>query len=336
MFIKYPLIVLLFFLGCDNNSTISNTENTTTSNSNNEDRDYRGDMRDFVINISEYSKEIQPDFAVIPQNGIELVTDSGLSEGNPVMPYLNAIDGNGQENLFYGYSRDNKSTAKEVNSYLISLLQVSQNTGNSILVIDYCDSKTQIEDSYIRNSELGFISFAATERNLTVIPELPADYGGENTNDVNSLGDAKNFLFFLNYENFETKASLMEAIANTNYDILFLDLFANDGKVFTTADVNSLKTKNNGGKRLVFCYMSIGEAEDYRYYWDADWNNDKPSWLDEENKNWPGNYKVKYWDPNWKNIIMGSSDSYLDKILDSGFNGVYLDIIDGFEYYENQ
>ena len=337
MLIKYPLILLLFFLGCDNNSTTSSTtENTPTSSTENETMDYRKEMRDFVIDISEYSKAIQPTFSVIPQNGIELVTDSGYSDGNPEMPYLDAIDGNGQENLFYGYSGDNKSTSKKVNSYLISLLQVSQNSGNSIFVIDYCDSNAQIEDSYTSNAELGFISFAATERNLTVIPELPADYGAENTNDINSMEVAKNFLFFLNYENFETKTSLMEAIANTNHDIIFLDLFANDGNVFSTDDVNRLRTKNNGGKRLVFCYMSIGEAEDYRYYWNPAWNNDKPAWLDEENKNWPGNYKVKYWDPNWKKIIMGSSDSYLDKILASGFDGVYLDIIDGFEYYENQ
>lgn len=84
----------------------------------------------------------------------------------------------------------------------------------------------------------------------------------------------------------------------------------------------------------MICYMSIGEAEDYRYYWDENWKKQKPSWLDEENGNWPGNYKVRYWDPNWQKIIMGSKESYLDKILASDFDGVYLDIIDGFEYFE--
>ena len=28
-----------------------------------------------------------------------------------------------------------------------------------------------------------------------------------------------------------------------------------------------LKIKDNGGKRIVIAYLSIGEAEDYRYYW---------------------------------------------------------------------
>jgi len=95
-----------------------------------------------------------------------------------------------------------------------------------------------------------------------------------------------------------------------------------------------LKKKANGGKRLVICYMSIGEAEDYRYYWNADWVNNPPEWLDGENPDWPGNYKVKYWHTDWQNIIYGNNSSYLKKILDAGFDGVYLDIIEAFEYYE--
>jgi len=80
--------------------------------------------------------------------------------------------------------------------------------------------------------------------------------------------------------------------------------------------------------------MSIGEAEDYRYYWKAEWKTNPPSWLAEENPNWPGNYKVRYWNEDWQNIIYGNNDSYLRKILDAGFDGVYLDIIDAFEYFE--
>ncbi len=50
-----------------------------------------------------------------------------------------------------------------------------------------------------------------------------------------------------------------------------------------------------------------------------------------ENPNWPGNYKVRYWDPEWQAIIF----EYEDKILNAGFDGVYLNIIDAFEYWED-
>lgn len=36
----------------------------------------------------------------------------------------------------------------------------------------------------------------------------------------------------------------------------------------------------------------------------------------------------------WKNIIYGTSDSYTQKLLNSGFDGAYLDIVDAFEYFE--
>ncbi|MBQ5572035.1 MAG: endo alpha-1,4 polygalactosaminidase, partial [Bacteroidales bacterium] len=83
-------------------------------------------------------------------------------------------------------------------------------------------------------------------------------------------------------------------------------------------------------KRMVIAYMSIGEAEDYRYYWQAEWKRGNPSWLDKENPKWKGNYKVKYWKSEWQEIIF----DYLSRITNAGFDGVYLDIIDAFEYYE--
>lgn len=53
-----------------------------------------------------------------------------------------------------------------------------------------------------------------------------------------------------------------------------------------------------------------------------------------ENPDWPGNYKVKYWNEDWQKLIYKNNDSYLNKISTAGFDGVYLDIIDAFEYFE--
>jgi cysteinyl-tRNA synthetase len=33
-------------------------------------------------------------------------------------------------------------------------------------------------------------------------------------------------------------------------------------------------------------------------------------------------------------VLFGSDDAYLDRILAAGFDGAYLDIIDAFEYFE--
>lgn len=88
------------------------------------------------------------------------------------------------------------------------------------------------------------------------------------------------------------------------------------------------KAQSNGTK--VFAYLSIGEAEDYRPYW-GKWTT-PPSWLDAENPQWKGNYKVKFWEPAWQRIVYAQ----LEQIVRAGFDGVYLDIVDAYEYYVAQ
>jgi cysteinyl-tRNA synthetase len=110
-----------------------------------------------------------------------------------------------------------------------------------------------------------------------------------------------------------------------------MDMFFGEGTEFTAAGINQLKNKANGGKRLVISYMSIGEAEDYRYYWQPGWEVGDPFFIEKENPEWEGNYKVRYWEKEWQDIIFGTESSYLNKILDADFDGVYLDIIEAFE-----
>ena len=122
----------------------------------------------------------------------------------------------------------------------------------------------------------------------------------------------------------------LTAIGDTAYDLVVMDYSAegDDETAFTHAEIGELK-HSPGGEKIALAYMSIGEAEDYRFYWQAGWEPGNPTWLDEANPDWPGNYKVHYWDPGWQTIIF----SYTDRLLDAGFDGAYLDIIDAYEYY---
>jgi cysteinyl-tRNA synthetase, unknown class len=293
-------------------------------------------MRKFVIGISDYAKATNPNFAIIPQNGIELITEDGTKNASLATDYLNAIDGNGQEDLFYGYDNDDMATPTETHDYITEFLQLSKNSGKKILAIDYCSTTSKMDNSYLQNNTLGFISFAADQRNLNTIPQHPSPIFHENANVITQLNQAENFLYLINAENYTTKSQFINAVIATNYDCLLMDLYFNDGTEFTPAEILQLKNKANGGKRIVLCYMSIGEAENYRYYWNSSWNGaSKPTFLDTENPDWAGNFKVKYWNKDWQNIIYGTDASYTKKIINAGFDGVYLDIIDAFEYYEN-
>ena len=298
-----------------------------------EDVDYKQEMRTFVEGISEYAKGINEDFVIIPQNGQELVTDNGDTDGDPDVAYLNSIDGVGREDLLYGYDDDDQETPKADKDYMMVFLDICEDAGVEVLVTDYCYSHQKMEESYVKNQAKGYISFAAPDRELGVIPDYPDEPNNVNAYDIGSLDAARNFLYLLNPENYASKNEFIAALSATDYDLLIIDYFFEDEE-FTVSEINTLKLKNNGGRRLVVSYMSIGEAEDYRYYWHSDWENHPPSWLAGENPEWEGNYKVRYWKQEWKNIIYGSDDSYLGRIVNKGFDGVYLDIIDAFEYFE--
>ena len=139
-------------------------------------------------------------------------------------------------------------------------------------------------------------------------------------------------------------------LQSSEFDIIVMD-YSRDGtssEAFSREEINSISSGRSG--RVVLSYLSIGEAEDYRFYFKRAWirssrrgtcrvalSPSAPQWLDKPNKNWCGNYKTRYWDRNWKRLIYGVSKgrnkSYLDRIIDAGFQGVYLDIIDGYEYW---
>ena len=91
-----------------------------------------------------------------------------------------------------------------------------------------------------------------------------------------------------------------------------------------------MKRRPDGRNRVLLAYLSIGEAERYRPYWQPDWNDParKPPWLDKENRRWAGNYAVQFWRPEWQQLIFGTPESYLDRIVAQGFDGVYLDRAD--------
>ena len=297
--------------------------------------DYREEIRRLVIAISQYGKKFDKNFIVIPQNGLELITEDGSASGELQQDYLRAISAVGAESLFYGYSDDDEPTPADVSEYTLKLCRLYAQNGVRVLVTDYCSAVSNVGTSYRRNKENGFLSFAADKRNLTAVPKYPNAPYNANAKDIKTVWDAENFLYLINSEKFSTKRQFIDALKNTDYDIIIMDLFHFE-KAYTASEIRELKTKRNGGKRLVICYMSIGEAEDYRYYWNGGWKTGKPAWLAEENPHWKGNYVVKYWDADWQKIITGNDESYQKKILDAGFDGVYLDIIDAFEYFEKQ
>jgi cysteinyl-tRNA synthetase len=134
-----------------------NTKDETPDNT-----DYREEMRNLVIGISTYAKDVNPDFVIIPQNGIELISTNGEADGPVHAAYNLAIDAHGQEDLFYGYNEDDVATPTQESEYIQGFLNKSLQTGNLILVMDYCSTPANMLDSYQRE-----LPFFCLEKDLT-------------------------------------------------------------------------------------------------------------------------------------------------------------------------
>ncbi len=130
-------------------------------------------------------------------------------------------------------------------------------------------------------------------------------------------------------------------VAKSPYDLVVID-FQRDpavGGPFTPTELAQMKKKPDGSRRFVIAYISIGEAENYRYYWgDRNWGDvrNRTPLIEKENPEWPGNLTVKYWEREWQNLILNDTDSYINRIMDAGFDGIYLDKIDIADEYQGK
>lgn len=133
--------------------------------------------------------------------------------------------------------------------------------------------------------------------------------------------------------------SEIDELAVTDYDMLIVEPGFNFSE--SPYDINylvdNLKIKSNGDKRILLAYIDIGQAEDYRTYWESSWIAPTaniagfPDFLVTiDPDGWTGNYPVAYWDTLWQNIWL-KDDGLIDQIATFGFDGVYLDWVEAYD-----
>lgn len=93
-----------------------------------------------------------------------------------------------------------------------------------------------------------------------------------------------------------------------------------DPDAFSAADIKSLKK----GNRLVFGYLSVGEAESYRSYYK---NPEIKKLCIAENPEWKENFQVAFGNQLWVDTLA----SYSLEIMSKGFDGLSLDVVDAWE-----
>jgi len=187
------------------------------------------------------------------------------------------------------------------------------------------------------------------------LPLILSNFASSSLAGPMSLGDISYWAYQLQGI---SEAGAVDALASSHYDMLVLEPtrtdWSSDDKSFDTRGMVT-RLKGSGAsdgvhRKLIIAYIDIGEAEDWRWYWtwSKDWDcvGDPPAvWPDYiltcDPDGWTGNYPVAYWDEDWKDVVItgqhqGSDperdyDSVIDEVIKDGFDGIYLDWVEGFE-----
>ncbi|HAI12041.1 MAG TPA: hypothetical protein DCM28_10080 [Phycisphaerales bacterium] len=135
----------------------------------------------------------------------------------------------------------------------------------------------------------------------------------------------------------KSRDAVVDILAKSDRDWIILDTHF-DGDPWPPEALQTIRAGKAG--RKVLAYLSIGEAEDYRDYWQKDWDADQdgkpdagaPGFLCDLNPDWAGNYKVRYWHRDWQATLLKRVSSIMQT---QKFDGLYLDIVDGFSFFEH-
>jgi len=295
------------------------------------------EMTRLASDISTYAKSQSPSFQIVGNGAAGLLEVTKSQPEESTQQLVDALDGFLTESFFY-FDDDGKMEPQDPDmlEYLEAMMEKPQTAGKAVWTLDYLEDGDTIAMDQALGRARGYVSMTAETTALDTIPRDTLEgITDENRDDIMTIRDARNFLVLLNPGNFEDREDYIDTLSATPYDVLVLDLYYDD-QPLSADEVARLQQKPQGGRRLVLAYMSVGEAADYRPYWQESWNDssNRPKWIAKPNHDWPGSYRVRYWSDDWRHILYGSENSYLDTILASGFDGAFLDVMDAWQTFQ--
>ncbi|HIP23047.1 MAG TPA: hypothetical protein EYG79_05560, partial [Rhodobacteraceae bacterium] len=93
---------------------------------------------------------------------------------------------------------------------------------------------------------------------------------------------------------------MLRQISDSDYNMVVIE------PIYTEAEntgfpIEATLARLHQKPRIVLAYIDIGQAEEWRTYWQPNWRIGAPSWIVANDPDgWEGNYPVAYWHPAWK------------------------------------
>lgn len=153
----------------------------------------------------------------------------------------------------------------------------------------------------------------------------------KNSDSRERLKDVRFWAYQIQFQNLNNN---IQKLVNSHYDLVVIDQIGSikeDRGYNDKRDVALLKNSSNskGGKKIVICYIDVGEAESFRWYWRQGWAVGNPEWIvSTDPDGWDECYPVKFWRRRWKDIMK----QCIDRIYADGYDGIYLDWLEAYSF----
>jgi cysteinyl-tRNA synthetase len=214
---------------------------------------------------------------------------------------------------------------------LAGLLTVSGCIKEEKFSVDQIGSQEDISEE----KQTAPMSDAVEDEGTTQIETSTEKNVSEEIKSTNDLNKVKTWFYFLDFD----LDPVLDDIVASDYDMIVIEPIFTE-KENENYDIKSAvgKIKNSAGSnvknKLVIAYIDIGQAEDFRYYWKEGWKVGDPVFIAGEDPDlWEGCFPVAFWDKEWQDIWfkgVNGYDAQLKRIVDAGFDGVYLDWVEAY------
>lgn len=210
--------------------------------------------------------------------------------------------------------------------YAIDALQAE---GRRVLSLDDCGAAKEAEAPFRHGDRDRVLAFAsAGNSRLDHMPRSKPHR--EDAQPITAITAARNWLPLLKLDRYGSRDEFVQAVEDSNYDMVVVDVAHRGADPLVKSDVYRMKFKKLGPPRLVLAVMPLGRAFDWRWYWQKGWEAGTPPFLfalDEE----PGAFITDIGSPDWRKVL----SKYLIGIMDLGFDGVMLDDVGTYLWFED-
>ncbi len=190
---------------------------------------------------------------------------------------------------------------------------------------------------------------STTEEPPAQIPDIPTELPPTEDPPVETITPPRQVSFAVIHDSSDIGLS---ELAAQSFDMIMIEPSRN-GDLSTELTLGEVETLRSSGAcpKQILAYLHLARAEDSATYWDPVWVTGDgitgfplpglaPAWLGEWDYMIPATYQVRYWDPQWHAVIMGttaagSAATPFDRIINAQYDGVYLDGVAAYDFWSS-